>query len=91
MQHSCFVETANTPILVVDIEPQLVMNEPLATKLRKRLSGRLGGMPVLLRCRIGNSFWFNGERNLWRYAVDPIVDVLPSAAINIDSLLDEAA
>jgi hypothetical protein len=91
MQRSCFVETPNTPILVVDIEPQLMMNELSATKLRKRLSGRLGGMPVLLRCQIGDSFWFNGERNLWRYAVDPIVDVLPSVAVNVDFLLDEAA
>jgi hypothetical protein len=91
MQHSCFVETPNTAILIVDIEPQLMMDELLATKLRKRLTGRLGGIPVLLRCRIGNSFWFNGDRNLWRYGVDPVVDVLPSAAIDVDSLLDEAA
>jgi hypothetical protein len=91
MQRSCFVETPNTVILVVDAEPQLMMNELLATKLRKRLSARLGGMPVLLRCRLGNSFCFNGERNLWQYGIDPIVDVLPPAAIDVDSLLDEAA
>ena len=91
MQRSCFVETPNTTILVVDIEPQLMMNELLATKLRKRLSGRLGGMPVLLRCQVGGAFFFNGDRSLWRYGIDPVVDALPSVAIDVDPPLDEAA
>jgi hypothetical protein len=86
-----FVETPNTPILVVDIEPQLMMNELSMTKLGRRLSARLGGMPVVLRCQIGGSFWFSGERSLWRYAIDPVVDVLPPVAIDLDSLLGEAA
>jgi hypothetical protein len=91
MQRSCFVETPNTRILVVDIEPQLMMNEPRATRLRKRLSGTLGGMPVLLRCQMGDSFSFNGERHLWRYGVDQMVDVMPPIAIDLDALSSEAA
>jgi hypothetical protein len=91
MQRSCFVETPNAMILVVDIEPQLMMDELLATKVRKRLSGRYGGMPVLLRCQVGGAFLFNGERHLWRYGIDQVIDALPAVAIDVDSLMDEAA
>jgi hypothetical protein len=91
MSDTRYVETPNATILVVDIEPQLMMNERLATKFRKRLSATRGGMPVLLRCQVGEAFFFNGDRSLWRYGIDPVVDALPSVAIEVDSLLDEAA
>jgi hypothetical protein len=91
MQRSCFVETPNTTIMVVDIEPQLMMDKLLATKVRKRLSGRYGGMPVLLRCEVAGAFFFNGERHLWRYGIDQVIDALPAVMIDLDSLVDEAA
>jgi hypothetical protein len=91
MSDTRYVETPNATILIVDIEPQLMMDELSATKVRKRLSRTRGGMPVLLRCEIGGAFFFNGDRGLWRYGIDPVVDALPSVLIDLDSLLDEAA
>jgi hypothetical protein len=91
MPRKRYVETPNATIMVMDIEPQLMMNELVATKFRKRLSATHGGIPVLLRCQVGDAFFFNGDRSLWRYGIDPIIDALPSVVIDLDSPLDEAA
>jgi hypothetical protein len=79
------------PIVVADIPPQLLMDEPAATRLRWRLSRALGEIPVLLRCGIGNSLSFSGDPNLQRYAVGPMIDALPAVRINLGPPLREAA
>jgi hypothetical protein len=86
-----FIETPNGPIAVADITPQLLIDEVAATRLRERLTRTLGEIPVLLRCRIGKSLSFSGDPNLQRYAVDPMIDVLPAVRIDLDPSLQEAA
>lgn len=86
-----FIETPNGPIVVADTPPQLLIDDISATRLRKRLSRTLGEIPVLLRCRIGNSLSFNGDPNLQRHALDPMLDALPVVRIDLDPSLQEAA
>ncbi len=86
-----FIETPNGPIVISDTPPQLLMDEIAATRLRKRLCRNLGDIPVLLRCRIGSSISFNGDPNLQRYAVDPVIDVLPVVGIDLEPSPREAA
>ena len=86
-----FIETPTGPIVVADIPPRLLMDEPTATRLRGRLSRTLGEIPVLLRCRIGSSVSFNGDPSLQRYAVGPMIDAQPAVRIGLDPSLQEAA
>jgi hypothetical protein len=77
------VEHANGTVAVADIEPGIAADQPSATSLRRRLSGRLGGMETLLRCRLGNVFILSGNEHLYRYGVDPIVEVMPTLDIDV--------
>lgn len=86
-----FIETHNGPIVVVDTPPQLLMDEVAATRLRKRLSRTLGDIPVLLHCRIGSSISCNGDPNLQRYAVDPMIEAQPVVGIDLEPSLQNAA
>ena len=91
MQTIRFIETPNGPIAVVETPRHLLADEISATRLRTRLSRTLGDIPVLLRCRTGSSFAFNGPPYLQRYAVDPMFDALPAVDICLRSSLEEAA
>ena len=86
-----FIHTPNGPIVVADTPPQLLMDEVSATRLRERLSRTLGEIPVLLRCKIGNSLTFSGDPNLQRYAVGSMIDALPAVRIDLEPSLQEAA
>lgn len=77
------IEGPNGSIAVADVQPQQVMDKAMAARLLRRLSTALGGMPALLRCRLGDTFVFHGECHLYRYGVDPILDVLPVVKIDV--------
>jgi hypothetical protein len=91
LQSVRFIETPNGPVVVADTEPQLMMDDVAARRLRTRLSRALGNAPVLLRCQIGSSVSFNGDPGLQRHAVDPMVDAMPSVGIELDPPLREVA
>ena len=78
-----FVEHPNGIIAVADIEPQQAMDQTVAASLGRRLSAKLGGLPALLRCRIGSAFFFHGDASLYRYGVDPMIDALPIVEIDV--------
>jgi hypothetical protein len=77
------VEHPNGTIAVADVEPQVAADRAMTASLRRRLSASLGGMPALLRCKLGDTFVLSGEEHLYRYGVDPVVDVLPVIEIDI--------
>ena len=79
-----FLDTPNGPIVIADVSPQQLRDEISARLLRKSLSRTLGGAPVLLRCHAGNTFAFSGDPNLQRYAVDPMLEVLPTVEIYLE-------
>ena len=85
-QTARFVDTPNGPIVVVDVDPLLLFDEVAADRYRRKVSRTLGGCQTLLRCQVGSGFLINGEQNLRRFAVDPIVDTLP--AVDIDFVPD---
>jgi hypothetical protein len=86
-----FLDTPNGSVVVIDVRLPLLQDEVAAARLRRHISLRLGEQPVLLRCRHGNSFTFNGDPNLRRYAVDPAIDALPVVDIDLDPPSHEAA
>jgi len=77
------IEHPNGSIAVADVEPQVAADKAMTASLRRRLSARLGGIPALLRCRLGDTFVLSGEEHLFRYGVDPVVDVLPVIEIDL--------
>lgn len=91
MQTIRFIETPNGPTAVAEAPRDLLADVISATRLRMRLSRTLGDIPVLLRCKSGDSFIFNGPPYLQRYAVDPMFDALPAVGICLESSLEEAA
>lgn len=91
MQLVRFIETPNGPVLIAEAEQSVVLDDRSSRKLRTTLSVALGGIPVLLRCRIGTSVTLTGEPHLKRYAADPAVDLLPPVGIDLAPLLDRAA
>lgn len=86
-----FVDTPNGPIVVVDVEPLLLMDEVSARQHRRSLSRALGNISVLLRCRIGSSVLSNGDLDLQRYATDPYVDIFPLVMVDLEAPIQEAA
>lgn len=91
MQTIRFIETPNGPIAVAEVPRELLADAIAATRLRMRLSRTLGDIPVLLRCKSGNSFTFDGPPHLQRYAVDPMLDALPAVGFCIEASREEAA
>lgn len=83
--HTRFIESPNGPVVIADAQPQVLLDEKLATRVRKHLSTTLGGMPALLRCRLGDTFVLSGGKHLHRYGVDPILEALPLVRISIES------
>jgi hypothetical protein len=77
------IEGPNGPIAVADVQPEQVMDKALARRLRRGLSMALGGTPALLRCRLGDTFVLDGEEDLFRYGVDPVLKVLPVTKIDV--------
>jgi hypothetical protein len=79
-----FIESPNGPVVVADAQPQVLMDQKLAVSLCNRLSTTLGGMPALLRCRLGDTFVLSGSEHLRHYGVDPILEALPLVRIDIE-------
>jgi hypothetical protein len=77
-----FFETPNGPLAVVHVQPQQLADEITATRLRRSLSRSLGGLPVILRCRIASSVSFSADDHLRGYAVDPVIDCLPVMSLS---------
>lgn len=77
------IEGPNGSIAVADVEPEQVMDKTTARTLRRGLSNALGGIPALLRCRLGETFVLDGEDHLYRYGVDPLLDVLPVLTVDV--------
>jgi hypothetical protein len=73
----------NGAIAVADVSPEQVTDQKAARRLLGRLSMALGGAEAVLRCRRGSTFMLEGEGHLYRYAVDPVLDVLPTVTVNV--------
>ena len=86
-----FIDGPNGPIVVVDVEPQQLADDLAAARFRSDASRALGGAPVLLRCQLGETLAVSGEPHLYRYGVDPVVDVLPVVSLNLESVTAAAA
>ena len=77
------IDGPNGMIAVADVSPEQVTDQKAARSLLKRLSRALGGAEAVLRCRRGSTFMLQGECHLYRYAVDPTLDVLPTVTVNL--------
>ncbi len=77
------IDGPNGMIAVADVSPEQVTDQKAARRLLKRLSMALGGAEAVLRCKRGSTFILEGECHLYRYAVDPILDVLPTVTVNV--------
>jgi hypothetical protein len=91
MQIARFVDAPSGLGVIADVDRRLLTDEIAARRLRNRLSQTLGGVPVLLRCRTGDSFAFDGDLGLRRYAADPMLDLLPAVGIDLEPPVDQAA
>jgi hypothetical protein len=77
------IDGPNGIIAVADVSPEQVADQNAARRLLRRLSMALGGAEAVLRCKRGNAFVLEGEGHLYRYAVDPMLDVLPTVTVNV--------
>lgn len=77
------IEGPNGAIAVADVSPEQVTDEKTARRLLRRLSMALGGSDAVLRCKRGDALMLEGERHLYRYAVDPMLEVLPIVTVNV--------
>ncbi|HTC58736.1 MAG TPA: hypothetical protein VK691_01305 [Solirubrobacteraceae bacterium] len=77
------IDGPNGMIAVADVSPEQVTDEKTARRLLRRLSMALGDAEAVLCCKRGNAFMLEGEPHLYRYAVDPILDVLPTVTVNV--------
>jgi hypothetical protein len=85
------IEGPNGAIAVADVSPEQVSDERTARRLLTRLSLALGGSEAVLRCKRGGTFMLEGEHHLYPYAVDPILDVLPTVIVNVSGASGQAA
>jgi hypothetical protein len=79
-----FFESPNGPVVIAKAEPLTLMDSALADRIHRILTNRLGGMPVVLRCQLHDTFLLRGDRSLYRYAVDPAVDMLPLVRLDLE-------
>lgn len=77
------IESPNGAIAVADVQLGQIMDEAVARGLRRRLSMALGGTDAVLRCRHGDAVMVDGKDCLSRYAVDPMLSVLPVVKVDI--------
>jgi hypothetical protein len=77
------IDGPNGMIAVADVSPEQVTDEKTARAMLRRLSMALGGADAVLRCKRGNAFVLEGEPHLYRYAVEPVLDVLPTVTVNV--------
>jgi hypothetical protein len=78
------VEHANGTVAVADLSPQQIADNATAARLSRRLTIRLGGMPALLRCRLGeNTYILVGPPHLRRFGVEPALETMPSVEVDI--------
>jgi hypothetical protein len=86
-----FLETPNGTVVVADVDPLVVMDKPSAERLCKELAAKLGNLPVILRCMLGDSVTWHCDEYLRRYTLDPLLDYLPVVEIHIGGPLADAA
>lgn len=91
MQIVRFVDAPGGLGVIADVDQRVLMDEIAARRLRNRLSQTFGGVAVLLRCRTVDSFAFDGDLGLQRYAADPMLDLLPAVGIDFEPPVDQAA
>jgi hypothetical protein len=72
-----FLETDNSPVVIIHAEPRDVLDDPEATRTRARVRSLVGGLDVVHRSCLGDHMLFGGERHLYRYAANEAVDALP--------------
>jgi hypothetical protein len=80
-----FSPTPNGPIAIVHADSRQVADALTGERIRRDASRLLGGMPIVLRCRLGEAILLRGPEHLYRYAgseVDalPIVKLEPPSA-----------
>lgn len=80
-----FSSTPEEAFAIVHVEPREVGDALAGERLRRDAGRVLGDMPVLLRCRRGQTILLRGPEHLYRYAGSqadylPIVTVEPQPA-----------
>jgi hypothetical protein len=78
-----FPETPNGPVAVVHVQPPEIADELYCERVLRLLGRRLGGMPVVLRCRVGSVVLCSGDEHLYRYAQDPSVEFVEVVSIDL--------
>jgi hypothetical protein len=73
----------NGVIAVGDVTVGQVRDKKTAKRLLMFLRVAFGGAEAVLRCKQGDTFILEGEPCLYRYAVDPLVDVLPVVTVHV--------
>lgn len=86
------LSTPNGPVVIAHVAPALLADELLARRMRRRLAGMLGGLPVVLRCRDGQAVAVCGDDDAaCRHATSPEVDFLAILEVAPVSRLERAA
>lgn len=85
-----FLDTPTGAVVVGTVDLAQIADDLACEKLRRRIEQRYATPEVILRYPLGAGFRFNGPRHLWRWAVDPVVDALPSIPFD-DELGSQAA
>jgi hypothetical protein len=72
-----FLETDNSPVVIIHAEPRDVLDDAEAARTRARVRSLVGGLDVVHRSCLGDHMLFGGDRHLHRYAANEAVDALP--------------